>query len=102
MKDDVLSNNYILRRNKTMANLDNEKNKGTNVGEETPKEEPNQTTEVVAVKQNGGIGTALKIGGGLLFGAAFTGLGWLLRGIFGGRDEDDEADQTKSDEPTED
>lgn len=85
-----------------MANLDNEKNKGANVGEETPKEEANQTTEVVAVKQNGGFGTALKIGGGLLLVAAGTGLGWLLKGIFGGRDEDDEADQAKSDGPTED
>lgn len=84
-----------------MANLDNEKNKGANVGEETPKEEANQTTEVVAVKQNGGFGTALKIGGGLLFGAAFTGLGWLLRGIFGGRDEDDEVTKAESVGPTE-
>ena len=85
-----------------MANLDNEKNKGTNVGEETPKEEENQTTEVVAVKQNGGFGTALKIGGGLLLVAAGTGLGWILKGLFGGRDEDDEVEQAESAGPTED
>lgn len=85
-----------------MANLDNEKNKGTNVEEETPKEEANQTTEVVAVKQNGGFGTALKIGGGLLLVAAGTGLGWILKGLFGGRDEDDEVEQAESAGPTED
>lgn len=84
-----------------MANLDNKENKGTNVGEETQKEEANQTTEVVAVKQNGGFGTALKIGGGLLLVAAGTGLGWLLKGLFGGRDEDDEVAQAENVGPTE-
>jgi len=84
-----------------MANPEIKENKGTNV-EETPKEEANQAVEMVVAKQKGGLGTALKIGGGLLLVAAGTGLGWLLKGLFGGRDEDDEAEKAESVGPTED
>ena len=84
-----------------MANPEIKKDNGTNKGEGTQEEEQNQNTEMVAVKQKSGIGTALKIGGGLLITAALTGLGWMLRGIFEGRDEDDETENTESTEPTE-
>ena len=62
-------------------------NKGTVVEEteKTPEQEPN----VVVVTKKTGIGTALKIGGGLLVAATLTGLGWILRGLIGGKTEDD-------------
>ena len=84
-----------------MENPEIKENNGTN-GEETPKEEPKQTTEVTVVKQKGGLMTALKIGGGLVLLAAGTGLGWLLKGLFGKSDDDDEEDQAESVGPTED
>lgn len=70
-----------------MAKQELEK-EGTPVVEETTKEP--EKTEVVVVKGKNGIGTALKIGGGLLFAAAFTGLGWILKGILGGGSDDEE------------
>ena len=82
-----------------MANKD--ENKGANVGEQTPENGgQDQNVEVVTVKQKGGLGTAVKVGCGLLLVAAGTGLGWLLKGIFGGRDED-EAVCAENESPTE-
>lgn len=52
-------------------------------------------TEVTEVKK-GGFGTAIKVGGMLLIGAAFTGLGWILKGILGGKDNEDEGETAET------
>lgn len=77
----------------------NEKeNKGTAM--EEPKEN-NEQKEVTVTTPKTGIGTALKIGGALLFGAAMTGLGWLLRGVFGGGTEENETEAAEAEHPEE-
>ena len=84
-----------------MANQDGKVN-GANKTEGTPEQnKTEQTTEVTVVKKNDGIGTALKVGGGLLLAAAFTGLGWLLRGFFGGSDEDEDDSAAEAEHPEE-
>lgn len=71
-----------------MANKENEVKNGAQV-EETNAEETTEQTTTVVVKQKTGVGTAVKIAVGLTVGAALTGLGWVLRGIFGGGQDDD-------------
>ena len=60
-----------------------------------------ETTEVTVVKQKNWLGTAIKIGGGLLLTAAGIGLGWLLKGIFGGKDDDGESAAAEAESPAE-
>lgn len=71
-----------------------DKNKDLN--KEGTQEEPKK--EVTEMKQKTGFGTALKIGAGLAVGAVFTGLGWFLKGIFSGKDSDDEPVKTETTE----
>jgi hypothetical protein len=82
---------------------DKEKNvNGTN-GEGTPEgnQNPAATTEVTEMKQKGGIGTTIKVVAGLALVAAGTGLGWFLKGIFGGRDDDSESEAAEAEHPEE-
>ena len=68
---------------------------------ETPEQTEGTTTMVVTEKKSSGLGTALKIGAGLLVGAAFTGLGWILRGVFGGGHDDEDDEEESTNEETE-
>lgn len=83
-----------------MANQDKENKNGTNAGEGTPETGATEQTTVVTVPQKTGVGTAVKIVVGLTGAAVFTGLGWLLRGIFGGGRDDDGPDAS-NEAPTE-
>ena len=68
-----------------MANQDGIKKDGM----ENPQENPNVGEPAMTEqKKKMGFGTAIKVGAVLLGGAALTGLGWLLRGLIGGRDDD--------------
>lgn len=76
--------------------------KGTNGAE--PKEgtqNPETPTEVANVKQKKGLGTAIKVGAGLLLTATGVGLGWILKGIFGGKDDEDEPAPDEAETPAE-
>ena len=82
-----------------MANQDI--NNGANNPEVTPEQTQGEQATMAAVPQKTGFGTALKIGAGLLFGAAFTGLGWILRGVLGGRDDEDDETAASAEHPNE-
>lgn len=69
---------------------------GTNGANEEGKT-PETGTEpvVVTVQPKKGVGTTIKIVGGLAVAAVFTGLGYFLRGILGAREDDDPATESE-------
>jgi hypothetical protein len=63
-----------------------------NVGEpeeKTPETDAEPEMVMELPPQKKGAGTAIKIVGGLLVAAVFTGLGWIAKGLIGGHAEDD-------------
>lgn len=84
-----------------MADKEKEVNGTNNGGTKEGTQNPENTTEVTIVKQKGGLGTAIKVGGGLLLTAVGVGLGWFLKGIFGGKDDDDEPAAAEAESPAE-
>lgn len=84
-----------------MANNEKDVKTGAQQAEGTQQEGTNEQPTAIVVQQKTGIGTAVKIVGGLVITAAFTGLGWFLRGIFGGGHDEDETDRASEEAPTE-